>query len=155
MFTGSAVLKIVVELVKAIGAVGITIIVMLGYYEGVPGLRDIPFISHVPVIREFIVGRVQSERSKAAEAAAEGVVSRSELTAARAEADRYRKQATENAIFAAEARQQAQDASTRLAQQLAQQEKESADDTDPDVSRWRQYDLDRLRGKAGTAARAH
>lgn len=146
MFTGSAILKAAIELVKAIGAVGITIIVMLGYYEGVPGLRDIPFINKVPGIREFIFGRVQSERAKAAEAAVESLVKRSELTAAQAEADKYRRQAIENSIFAAEARQEALSASKRLNDKLAEQEKASEEDTDPEASRWHQHDLDRLHG---------
>ncbi|MGO7560563.1 hypothetical protein ACC754_14055 [Rhizobium johnstonii] len=155
MFAGSAVAKFLLWAVQAIGPVGLTILLMLGFYEGVPGLRDIPFAGKIPVVREFIVGRVELERGKAADAAREGYVARSELTAARAEAERYRLQAVQNSIFAADARRQAADAASRLNQKLSEQEKESANDTDPDVSRWRQYDLDRLRGKASPAARAH
>jgi hypothetical protein len=38
---------------------------MLGYYEGVPVLRDIPFADRIPVVRELIAGRVPPERAKA------------------------------------------------------------------------------------------
>ncbi|MBY5804064.1 hypothetical protein HFN52_10690 [Rhizobium leguminosarum] len=147
MFTGSAVAKFLLWAAQAIGAVGVTILLMLGFYEGVPGLRDIPFAGKIPVIREFIVGRVELERGKAADAAREGYVARSELTAAKAEAERYRLQAVQNAIFAADARRQAADASATLNRKLSEQENENAKDTDPGVSRWRQYDLDRLYGK--------
>ncbi|WP_183613581.1 hypothetical protein [Rhizobium leguminosarum] len=147
MFAGSAVAKFLLWAIQAIGAVGMTIISMLGYYEGVPGLRDIPFVGKIPVIREFIVGRVEIERGRAADAAREGYVARSELTAAKAEAERYRLQAVQNAIFAADARRQAEDASARLKRKLSEQEKLNDEDTDPGVSRWRQYDLDRLYGK--------
>jgi hypothetical protein len=147
MFTGSAVVKFLLWAIQAIGAVGVTIIILLGFYEGVPCLRDIPFAGKIPVIREFIVGRVEIERGKAADAAREGYVTRSELTAAKAEAERYRLQAAQNAIFAADARRQAADASARLSRKLSEQEKLNDEDNDPGVSRWRQYDLDRLYGK--------
>ncbi len=142
--------------IKFFGPVAVTLVCtaagIIAYYEGLPGLRDIPGISHVPVIREFIVGRVQQERSKAAEAAVEGLVARSELIAAKAEAERYRIQSIQNVLFADEARRQATTANAKLAAELAGQERKDEEDTDPDVSRWRQYDLDRLRGKAGAAA---
>ncbi|WP_245494998.1 hypothetical protein [Rhizobium ruizarguesonis] len=85
MFTGSAVAKFVLWAIQAIGTVGMTIIIMLGYYEGVPGLRDIPFAGKIPVVREFIVGRVELERGKAADAAREGYVLLAEKTAAEAQ----------------------------------------------------------------------
>lgn len=147
MFTGAAGAKFLLWAIQAIGAVGMTIIIMLGYYEGVPGLRDIPFAGKIPAVREFIVGRVELERGRAADAAREGYVARSELTAAKAEAERYRLQAVQNAIFAADARREAEDASARLKRKLSEQEKLNDEDTDPGVSRWRQYDLDRLYGK--------
>lgn len=147
MFAGVSIAKATVWIVQQIGTVGVTILLMLGYYEGIPGLRDIPFAGQLPLLREFIVGRVELERGKAAGAAREGYVARSELAAAKAEAERYRLQAVQNAIFASEARQRAEEASSRLKDKLSEQEKANASDTDPDVSRWRQHDLDRLYGK--------
>jgi hypothetical protein len=40
---------------------------MLAFYEGVPVLRDIPYADRIPVVRELIVGRVGTERAKAAD----------------------------------------------------------------------------------------
>ncbi|NEI97321.1 hypothetical protein [Rhizobium ruizarguesonis] len=139
--------KFALWFVQQIGVVGVVFALTLAYYEGVPSLRDIPFAGKIPVVREFIVGRVELERAKAADAAREGYVTRSELAAAKAEAERYRLQAAQNAVFAAEAREQAATASSRLNQKLSEQEKANDEDTDTAVSRWRQYDLDRLLGK--------
>lgn len=138
--------------IKFFGPVAVTLVCTIGYYEGVPALRDIPYASKLPLVSWFIVGRVELERAKAAEAAREGYVQRAELTAAKAEAERYRTQSIQNALFADEARRQATTANAKLAAELAGQERKDEEDTDPDVSRWRQYDLDRLRGKAGAAA---
>lgn len=147
-------LSIIFGIVKFFGPVVVTAAIIVGFYEGVPGLRDIPFIGSVPVIREFIVGRVEIESAKAAKVAKEGYVARSELTAAKAEAERYRIQAIQNAAFAEQAREQAKTANAERDRALADQEKINAEDKDPDVSRWRQYDLDRYNGVRRPAGQA-
>jgi hypothetical protein len=151
----NAVISILGGIVKFFGPVVVTAALIIGYYEGIPGLRDIPFIGRVPVIREFIVGRVEIESGKAAAAAREGYVARTALTAAQAEAERYRIQAIQNAAFAEQAREQAKTANAERDRDLGDQEKKNDADTDPEVSRWRQYDLDRYNGvrrPAGPAA---
>ncbi|MGO6707586.1 hypothetical protein [Rhizobium johnstonii] len=107
-----------------------TIIIMLGYYEGVPGLRNIPFAGKIPVVREFIVGRVELERGKAADAAREGYVLLAEKTAAEAqvvEMERQRNaaaQASEEHRKRLEASQAAeQSAKDTLEQEISAHEK--------------------------------
>jgi DNA-binding transcriptional regulator YdaS (Cro superfamily) len=144
--TAAAVLKAIAGVVKFFGPVVIVAALMLAYYEGVPGLRDIPGISYVPVVREFIVGRVQAQRALASEAAVEGYVSRTEMKAAQAVAARLQWQADENARLAAEATKQTAIARAQADRANANLEKRiAADNNNPDVSRWRQLDLDRLR----------
>ncbi|MBD9390114.1 hypothetical protein IB237_23215 [Agrobacterium sp. AGB01] len=41
------------------------ILLMVAFYEGVPVLRDFPFIDRVPVVRELLVGRVPLQAAKA------------------------------------------------------------------------------------------
>jgi hypothetical protein len=63
---------------------------MLGYYEGVPVLRNIPYIGVIPVIGELATGRVATESAQAATAARAGYVQLSEITALKAQLDRER-----------------------------------------------------------------
>jgi DNA-binding transcriptional regulator YdaS (Cro superfamily) len=151
--TAAVVLKVIDGVVKFFGPVVVVAAIIIAFYEGVPGLRDIPGISYVPVIRDFVVGRVQAQRALASEAAVEGYVSRTELKAAQAEAARLKKQADDNARFAADAHKQAAVARLERDRALSQTEKDSAEETDPNISRWRQPDLDRLSERR--AGRAH
>lgn len=64
---------------------------MLGFYEGVPVLRDIPFADRIPVMRELITGRVATESAKAAAVAREGFVSLAEKTALEAQLAKERR----------------------------------------------------------------
>lgn len=129
---------------QQVGIVGVVFLGMLGYYEGIPFVREIPFVDRIPVVREMVVGRVASERRKATEAALEGYVKRTELVAAKAEASELRRQAEANAALAEAARKQA--ATARVAADAARLalEKKIAQDNDPDSSRWSQHDLERL-----------
>jgi hypothetical protein len=65
---------------------------MLGYYEGVPVLRDIPYADRIPVVRELITGRVATESAKAATAARQSYVLLAEKTAAEAKANELQRQ---------------------------------------------------------------
>lgn len=74
-------MTILVTTIRTLGLPLCIVLGMLGYYEGVPALRDIPFADRIPVVRELIAGRVQTERAKAASEAREGFVVLSEKTA--------------------------------------------------------------------------
>jgi hypothetical protein len=76
----------VLIVLRALGLPACIIIGMLAYYEGVPGLRDIPFADRIPVVRELITGRVATESAKAATTARAGYVLEAEKTAAEAKA---------------------------------------------------------------------
>ncbi|MBB3234458.1 hypothetical protein [Phyllobacterium endophyticum] len=82
----------VVAILRALGIPLCIFLVMLGYYEGVPVLRDIPFADRVPVVRELIAGRVPSERAKAADAARQGYVTEARATAAEAKTAELQRQ---------------------------------------------------------------
>lgn len=71
---------------RMLGLPLVIVIVLIGYYEGLPFLKDIPLIDRVPIVRELVTGRVQSERVKAANAAREGYVLLAEKTLAEAKA---------------------------------------------------------------------
>ncbi|APG88024.1 hypothetical protein SAMCCGM7_pC0826 (plasmid) [Sinorhizobium americanum CCGM7] len=72
---------VILWIVRQISITGCALLFILGFYEGVPGIRDVPFVDRVPFVREFIVGRVKLEAGKAAAAATEVLVARSELEA--------------------------------------------------------------------------
>lgn len=113
---------------RQIGVTGCVVLVLLGFYEGVPGLRDIPFVDRLPFFREFVVGRVKLEAAKAAAAATEGLVKRSELTAAKARAAALEEQIAISRRMAAAALRQA-DADRRERDQ-AERELEARIDAD-------------------------
>lgn len=138
-------MKAVLWIVQQIGAVGVVFGLTLAYYEGVPGLRDIPGSTHLPIIREFIVGRVRMERAKAAEAATEGMVSRFEKQRLQARAEELQRQIDIISRRAEEARAQALSAENETEQSRKRLERKVEGDNDPNISRWRQLDLDRMR----------
>ncbi|MDR6632325.1 hypothetical protein J2X72_001109 [Phyllobacterium sp. 1468] len=98
----------VLECIKAAayGALGAaaSFFLMLGIYEGVPLLRDIPYIGAIPVIGDLATGRVATESAKAATAARAGYVQLSEITALKAQLERER----QNTLRATQLQDQAQ-----------------------------------------------
>jgi hypothetical protein len=84
-------MTIVATIVRTIGLPICAILVLLAYYEGIPGFRDIPYADRIPVVRELIVGRVGAERAKAAVAARSGYVALSEKTALEAQLAKERR----------------------------------------------------------------
>lgn len=58
-------MRILSILINAVIAGAPAILLMFAFYEGVPVLRDIPFIDRVPVVRELLVGRVPVQAAKA------------------------------------------------------------------------------------------
>lgn len=85
-------------IVRTLGLPLCIFIGMLGYYEGVPALRDIPFADQIPVVRELIAGRVPTERAKAATEARAGYVLESEKIAAEAKAAKLERERKANQI---------------------------------------------------------
>ncbi|MEY9829817.1 hypothetical protein ABIA25_001632 [Sinorhizobium fredii] len=134
-------------IIRQIGITGCIVLVLLGFYEGVPGLRDIPFVDRLPLVREFIVGRVKLEAGKAAAAATEGLVARSELKTALAKAAaleqqiRINKRMADAALKEAErSRRDAETATKELEARIAQ-------DTGDDGCTWTDRDLEWLRAR--------
>ncbi|MDK1386392.1 hypothetical protein QN224_13330 [Sinorhizobium sp. 8-89] len=134
-------------LVRQIGVTGCAVLLLLGYYEGVPGLRDIPFIERVPFAREFIVGRVSIEAAKASADATRRMVARSELKTALAKAAALEEQIRTNKRMAEAALKEAERA--RLDAETANKELEAtiAQDLDDDGCTWTDRDLDWLRNR--------
>ncbi|TCN17297.1 hypothetical protein [Sinorhizobium americanum] len=79
--SSKALVAVILWIVRQIGITGCALLFILAFYEGVPGIRDVPFVDRVPFVREFIVGRVKLGAGKAAAAATEVLVARSELEA--------------------------------------------------------------------------
>lgn len=59
----------VIFAMRQIGLTGCVILALLAYYEGVPGLRDIPYLDRLPVARDLLAGRVAKQAAIAADAA--------------------------------------------------------------------------------------
>lgn len=81
----------ILTIIRTLGLPLCIVLGMLGYYEGIPALRDIPFADHIPVVRELITGRVATESAKAATEAREGFVVLSEKTALEAQLAKERR----------------------------------------------------------------
>ena len=133
------------SIVRLIGVTGCTVLALLAYYEGIPGIRDIPGTAHIPIVREFIAGRVEKVAAERVAAATAGLVARSELIAARSRAAELERQIDINKKLAESASRQAQAARIDADRAREDLERKIANDRDPDISRWRQRDLDRLR----------
>ena len=138
-------ITLLASVARVLGPTVCTALGLLAWYEGLPGLRDMPFIDRVPVVRELIVGRVQIEKARAVDAALEGYVTRAELAASQARAAELERQAR-IATFAASAAQQ-QAATARADAEAARVALEEAisNETDDRAARWGEYDLERLR----------
>lgn len=133
------------SIARLIGVTGCAVLALLAYYEGIPGIRDIPGTAHIPIVREFIAGRVEKVAAERVAAATANLVARSELTAARSRAAELERQIDINKKLAESASRQAQAARIDADRAREELEKKIANDRDPDISRWRQRDLDRLR----------
>lgn len=131
------------SMIRGIPITVIALILQFFYYEGAPGLREIPFIDHVPLVRDFTVGRVELERRSAAAEATKDLVSKSELAAQHAinlELERQL-EITKRSAEAAAAQAARMTAARDKAQ--AELEKRIADDVDPADSRWTDHDIER------------
>lgn len=94
---------------RILGPAGCAALLALAYYEGIPGINRMPYVDHIPLVRELGVGRVELERRKAVE----GLVKQAELDALSAILDQERAKASAAAAMATEARNRA-DALLRL-----------------------------------------
>jgi hypothetical protein len=85
---------------RQIGLAGCIFIGLLAWYEGVPFIRDIPFLDRLPVARELLAGRVKTEVAKAVDKAREGYVLQVEKVAAEQRLAELRRQldASSNAV---------------------------------------------------------
>jgi hypothetical protein len=62
---------------RLLGPAGMAVLLLLAYYEGVPGVNRLPYVDSLPFVREFGVGRVELERRDAVR----GLVRQSEIDA--------------------------------------------------------------------------
>lgn len=85
-------MTLIVLILRTLGLPLVIVMAFLGFYEGVPFLRDIPFIDRVPVVRELVAGRVATESAKAAAAARAGYVLQVQAAAALALSNEYKRQ---------------------------------------------------------------
>ena len=84
-------MTIVTLMLRALGLPFCIFLGMLGYYEGVPVLRNIPFVDQIPIVMDLMIGRVAMERSEAASDARAGYVALSEKAALEAQLEIERK----------------------------------------------------------------
>lgn len=120
-------MTILVAILRALGLPLVIVIGFIAYYEGIPFLKDIPFADRIPVVRELLTGRVQSERAKAADTARSGYVLLSEKIAAEAEAAKLKKDADATAKVLDYYRKELVRTYTQQAQDDQERDKERAD----------------------------
>ncbi|WP_132075966.1 hypothetical protein [Sinorhizobium americanum] len=138
---------VILWILRQLGITGSIVLLLLGFYEGVPGLRDIPFVDRVPFVREFIVGRVKLEAAKAAASATEGLVARSELKTAKARAAALEEQIRINRRMAEAALQEAERSRRDAETATKELEARIAEDTSDDGCTWSDRDLEWLRAR--------
>lgn len=136
---------LLLAIARYLGVAGCAVVALLVYYEGIPGVRDIPGIAHLPVVRDLVVGKVEKAAAAASEKATANLVARTELTAAQAKANELRRQLDIAKRLADAAQKQAIAAQGEADSARETLEKRIEDDRNPADSRWRQHDLDRLR----------
>ena len=138
----------VLESIKAAayGALGAaaSFFLMLGIYEGLPLVRDIPYIGSIPIIGELATGRVATESAKAATAARAGYVELSEKTALQVQlAEERRSRLRASHLYdEAQKRTTAAAQANRIANEKLQ--KDINKDTGADGAVWGADDLDWL-----------
>ena len=136
---------ILLAIARYLGVAGCAVVILLVHYEGIPGLRDIPGAAHLPIVRDLLVGKVERSAAEAADKATANLVARSELTVARARADELQRQLDVAKRLADAAQKEAATARVDADRARETLEKRIEEDRNPDDSRWRQHDLDRLR----------
>ncbi len=117
---------------------------MLGYYEGISVLRNMPYIGVIPAVGDVATGRVETESAKAATAARAGYVELSEKTALQAQLDAERRTRLRASQIYNEAQKRATAAAqaNRIANEKLQ--KDINKDTGADGAVWGADDLDWL-----------
>jgi len=131
-------------IVRTIGLPAFVVVVLLAYYEGIPGASRVPFLVSVPIIGDLATGRVHSYAADQVRLATAGLVAQSEVAALRAQLAReqaLRRIASEAEV---EARDRARDA--LKAKGLAEQELEEriSADSGSDGAVWTEGDLEWL-----------
>ncbi len=86
------VVSAITAILRALGLPCVIILAGLGFYEGVPLVRELPLVGVLPVIGELAVGRVRAEAARAASEARAGYVSLAEKLSLAAELAEIRRQ---------------------------------------------------------------
>lgn len=94
---------ILAAIFRILGPAGCAALLVLAYYEGVPGINRLPYVDQIPIIRELGVGRVELERREAVA----GLVKQSELDALTAVLAQERAKSAAAEVMATEARNRA------------------------------------------------
>lgn len=127
--------------IRTIGLPACAVLLLLIYYEGLPGASRIPFLSSVPVVGDVLTGRVHSHAADQVRKATADLVAKAELAAVKAQLDREREfrriadQALVDAARRAEAAEQARN------EALADLEARIASDTGEEGAEWTEGDL--------------
>lgn len=110
-------------LIRQLGLTGCAILLALAFYEGVPGLNRLPFLEHVPLLREFGVGRVELARREAVA----GLVERATVDALAARLDEERRLRSLADAAAAAERERSMALSRIAAERQAELERQAAE----------------------------
>ena len=134
-------MPILAAIIRAIGLPACIVIGLLVYYEGIPGAGRIPFLSSVPIVGDLTTGRVHSHAADQVRLATADLVTKAELTAARAQLSReraLRRIADEAALEARDRARAALRARTEAEREL---EARIAADSGGDGATWTEKDI--------------
>lgn len=129
------------DIIRAIGLPASILIVLLVYYEGLPGAARIPFLSSVPIIGDLTTGRVHAHAADEVRRATADLVARAELKAVEAQLERERefRRIADRAFVQARQRADEAEKAARLASKKL--EKQIAEDTGDEGAVWTEGDI--------------
>lgn len=126
-----------------VGGLAVGAVIVL-YYEGLPIIRDVPFISYIPIIGDLAVGRVEKASEAAVKDATKDLVALTEKTSLQSQLKEIERQRQVAEAAASAARVRADKAEKEAANARAELEAAIAADTADDGARWSRDDLEWL-----------
>lgn len=134
----------ILECIKAAAYGALGALVIMFFYEGIPGAYRIPYLSSIPIIGTFTTGEKHAYAAEQVKNALKDMVTRSELDAATARAVKAERESRFNATQADLAQKALQAARETEKAQNERYDQAVKGDTDDDGARVSQRDIDWL-----------
>ena len=138
-------MAIIYAMARYLGFAGCCVVLLLFYYEGIPGASRVPFLSSVPILGDLTTGKVHSYAAQQVALATKGMVTKFERDTLAAQLDEERRRAQQAAQITEEYRKRTEAAQIATAHAQDKLEKIIAEDNDTGGCGWSDGDLDWLR----------